>query len=178
VNISVRGSCQNVLETMVRGTWLRRSHSEPELEAINRFLHEARAGHFLPYSLQREDKMCGNLSFDELEGRMHDLHWFRALCDPEGDTPCCFHNRCVAMTTDACQCHQCYDLRQQIHAELAEWKPSDPECQMTSFTGPDDVCHILHNMTVYVIGDSLLRHVYTSLLTLVRQGKHYGPLEQ
>ena len=72
----------------------------------------------------------GNVSFDALEGRMHNLHWFRALCNPDGDTPCCYGNRCVAREIESCRCDDCYDLRQPVNAELAEWVPKDPDCKV------------------------------------------------
>lgn len=49
---------------------------------------------------------------------------------------------------------------------------------MTTFTSAEDVCHLLSNVTLYIIGDSLLRHVYVSLLTLIRSDTIYGPLLQ
>ncbi|XP_059140387.1 uncharacterized protein LOC131928389 [Physella acuta] len=171
-----RPLCENVLRDMLDGRWEKKAHSQQELEEINKFLHISRSHHFLPYSLQREDKRCGNVSFDELEGRMNDLQWFRAVCDPDGDTPCCHNNQCVYLPEDECRCEGCYDMRQQIHAELATWRPSDLRCQMALFTNPADTCKALHNMTLYLIGDSLIRHVYIALLGLLRAHKPYGPL--
>ncbi|KAH9496847.1 hypothetical protein Btru_010416 [Bulinus truncatus] len=173
-----RPTCRNVLDTMVVGAWRSRSHGEEEVHQIEQLLHSVRQQLNLPYSLERGDKLCGNVTFDELEGRMYELQWFRALCDPSGDTPCCFNNHCVNKDAEQCKCDLCYDLRHPIHAELATWIPSDSKCQMKSLTPVWEVCHLLNNMTIYIIGDSLLRHVYVSLLTLIRSDKYYGPLLQ
>nr|KAI8754528.1 hypothetical protein BgiMline_012994 [Biomphalaria glabrata] len=173
-----RATCRDILTTMVVGKWLKKPHSKEEISQINKFLHAVREHLFLPYSLEREDKLCGNVTFEELNWRMHDLHWFRALCNPDGDTPCCYNNRCVAKDADDCYCDSCYDMRQPIHAELATWSPTTYDCQMATFTSAEDVCHLLSNVTLYIIGDSLLRHVYVSLLTLIRSDTIYGPLLQ
>lgn len=47
---------------------------------------------------------------------------------------------------------------------------------MAMFTNPADTCKALHNMTLYLIGDSLIRHVYIAMLGLIRAHKPYGPL--
>lgn len=56
---------------------------------------------------------------------------FRALCDPNGSTPCCFENKCVFKDVEHCRCQGCYDLRQKIHAELSTWIPANPTCKVS-----------------------------------------------
>ncbi|GFO39942.1 hypothetical protein PoB_006644700 [Plakobranchus ocellatus] len=173
-----RSKCKSVLATMTVGRWVdwkHRSHNK-QREQLEYFLHSARQQHFLPYDLQRSDKSCGNVTFEGWSGKMNNLLWFRALCDPDGDTPCCYDNRCEARREDECRCADCFDLRQRIHAELASWIPSDPTCEVHYFTGKEDTCHLLKNMTIYIMGDSFLRHVYISLLALLRSNTYHGPL--
>ncbi|RUS80210.1 hypothetical protein EGW08_012035 [Elysia chlorotica] len=120
----------------------------------------------------------GNITFEGWSGKMNNLLWFRALCDPDGDYPCCYDNRCESRPVAECRCDNCYDLRQRVHAEFASWAPSDPTCQIHHFTGAEDTCLLLRNTTIYLIGDSFLRHLYTSLLALLRSNTYHGPLYQ
>ncbi|GFR93448.1 hypothetical protein ElyMa_004378500 [Elysia marginata] len=170
--------CHSVLTKMTKGHWidLRHRADRKEMDRIEYFLHNAREQHFLPYDLQRPDRNCGNITFEGLSGMMNDLLWFRALCDPDGDFPCCYNNKCESLPVDECRCNDCYDIRQRIHAEFASWVPSDPTCQIHHFTGEQDTCLLLKNMTIYIIGDSFLRHVYISLLALLRSSTYHGPL--
>ncbi|KAH9507519.1 hypothetical protein Btru_051339 [Bulinus truncatus] len=79
--------------------------------------------HFLLFAFV--SSVTGNTVY---EGR----NWFRALCNPKGDTPCCYNNVCVNKSTFECHCPMCYDLRSKIHAELADWIPDDPKCKATN----------------------------------------------
>ena len=176
---SIRLQCGDVLTDMLQGDWHRQDHvHEDDMDELKLFLHTSRSQHFLPYELQREDAKCGNVSFDELEGRMNQLHWFRALCDPEGETPCCYENKCVARETRECRCETCYDMRQTIDAEFSEWKPRRADCHVTRLGSPESVCHVLKNMTIYFIGDSFVRHLYISLLDILRLNTYYGPIKR
>ena len=171
--------CRDVLADMLDGEWHRLSDiHEQAMQDLKLFLHTSRSQHSLPYGLQRQDGRCGNVSFDELEGRMNNLHWFRALCDPDGDTPCCYENSCVAKAVAECRCDSCYDMRQSIDAEFSEWKPRRPDCHVTRVQSPEAACHVLKNMTVYFIGDSFVRHLYISLLDLLRLHTSYGPIKR
>ena len=67
-----------------------------------------------------------------LPGRV--LHWFRALCDEDGPTPCCFKNTCVAKPKVECTCTECYDTRSKMHAEYAEWKPENDQYKLHNFS--------------------------------------------
>ncbi|KAH9507552.1 hypothetical protein Btru_051433 [Bulinus truncatus] len=99
----------------------------------------------------------GNVNYE-------DLGWFRAVCNPNGATPCCFNNMCVNKTVQECQCTECYDFRPKVYAELADWIPDDPTCRFLQYKSKEQVCDVLKNVTVYFIGDSFLRQIYISLL--------------
>ncbi|XP_059147987.1 uncharacterized protein LOC131935552 [Physella acuta] len=58
-------------------------------------------------------------------------------------------------------------MRQQIHAELATWVPDNPKCQM-ALLSRQQICQLLTNMTIYFIGDSLMRQMFMSVFGLLR----------
>ena len=128
----------------------------------------------MPPGLQRSDRKCGNLSFlgDSSEaGSKSTAHWFRALCDADGDTPCCYHNQCVGdVSEEQCTCDQCIDMRRPpLQAEYATWRPWEPACgDVSGMMLVNDMCSLLEGATVYVIGDSMVRHIFTALLMAVR----------
>ncbi|CAL1545459.1 unnamed protein product [Lymnaea stagnalis] len=161
----VKLSCPGVLDRMLTGRWDLKNHSAKELEEVEIFMSKTRAYHKLPPTLQREDKKCGNINFPG-------TNWHGAVCNPKGDTPCCMNNFCVSKTIHECQCPECLDMRQQIHAEFATWIPADPTCQMSQFTHLKDVCRVLLNKTIYLIGDSYMRQLHMSLLTLLRHSQN------
>ncbi|CAL1545457.1 unnamed protein product [Lymnaea stagnalis] len=109
---------------MLTGRWELKNHTAKELEEVEMFMSRTRAYHKLPPTLQREDKKCGNINFPGKE-------WQRAVCNPKGDTPCCMNNFCVNKSVQECQCPECHDMRQQIHAEFATWVPADPTCKVS-----------------------------------------------
>ncbi|RUS79866.1 hypothetical protein EGW08_012392 [Elysia chlorotica] len=161
---------------MTRGKWVPRSYTKKEMDTLSEFVRMSREQHFLPPSLERPDGLCGNVTFSHLAGKMHNLLWFRALCDPQGSNPCCFNNKCTGgLSVQECQCPHCYDMRQPIHAEFATWVPSDPVCKIKQFHNKTDTCQMLGNSTVLMIGDSFMRHVYIALLSLLRSDLPHGP---
>ncbi|GFO49664.1 hypothetical protein PoB_007616900 [Plakobranchus ocellatus] len=112
----------------------------------------------------------GNVNMVE-KGSPGGLVWYKGLCDPIGRTPCCYSNHtCVSLSEAQCQCAGCQDLRQQIHAELSTWKPHDPDCQPQQFHGEPDICPLLHNLTIHVVGDSFMRQVFMSMVGTLRSG--------
>ena len=119
--------------------------------------------HHIPKGVQRPDKKCGNVNVGT--GGM--LHFFKGLCDPDGDVPCCYDYHCVNRTKEQCDCDTCQDMRKPIHAEYATWRPDDPACAPRNWTS-EEICRLLHNSTIHFIGDSLVRHVFTAFLLAVR----------
>ncbi|GFO45385.1 hypothetical protein PoB_007189000 [Plakobranchus ocellatus] len=166
----------DVLKSMTRGKWLAKSYSEEEMNKLSHFINKSRALHNLPTSLERPDLRCGNVTFSHLDGMMHNLLWFRALCDPKGRNPCCYNNRCTPnISVHDCRCPECYDMRQQIHAEFSSWEPSDPNCKMKTYHSASDICDVLKNTTIFMIGDSFMRHIYIAMLSLLRKDSPHGP---
>lgn len=118
----------------------------------------------MPPGNQRPDKKCGNIGWGDLN--IKGLRWFRALCDPDGDNPCCYNNKCVNKTMEECRCTNCLDMRRPVQAEYATWQPVHPSCKPKNWTVAE-VCRLLANSTLFFLGDSFVRHVYTALLLTV-----------
>ncbi|XP_059142496.1 uncharacterized protein LOC131930126 [Physella acuta] len=153
-------SCTNVSQEMTRGHWVQNNFTLDQLQEIEDFLSRTRAYHKFPAGLQRDDMKCGDVNFPG-------LWWGRAVCNPSGSTPCCWEKTCVAKSVEHCRCPRCYDMRQQIHAELATWVPDNPRCQV-KLLSRQEVCLLLANLTIYFVGDSLMRQVALSVLGLLR----------
>ncbi|CAL1548451.1 unnamed protein product [Lymnaea stagnalis] len=152
------------LDQMLEGQWLVGSYTPLEMEEVEAFIRRTRDYHSLPATLQRDDNKCGNVNFP-------DHQWHRAVCNPKGATPCCMDNVCVNKTVQECVCPECYDMRQSVHAEFATWIPENSTCKLEQFKTEEDACRVLQNKTVYFIGDSFMRQLYTSLLAVLRDKK-------
>ncbi|CAH1786548.1 unnamed protein product [Owenia fusiformis] len=166
------GPCSNVLEALTKGSWkLKNDLSEKDVVELD--IRKALKSKHI--SLQRDDDQCGNThlyteTYFQTLFNTRPVN-FRALCDPDGPKPCCYDNICMDKSTLECQCDRCYDLRQEIHAELADWVPDNNQCQVQEFN-PQEACDVITKRFnhIVVMGDSLMRHVMAGLLILLRQG--------
>ncbi|KAK7497207.1 hypothetical protein BaRGS_00011501 [Batillaria attramentaria] len=149
--------CDDVLQKMTKGHWLPRNVTSQEILDLEVF-HK-----------KREDKQCRTVTFPGATS------WWRALCDKDGDTPCCYDNVCVNRSRESCTCSNCLDLRQVIQAELSTWVPVEPACRVRSLS-VEEICRILDTATIYFIGDSLTRHTYTAFLLAVRGNELTGAM--
>ncbi|XP_076448488.1 uncharacterized protein LOC143285145 [Babylonia areolata] len=153
--------CPDVMHSMTQGRWERLPMTPSDIQKMNKFHKHVREElHGMPRGLQRKDGLCGNVTFPKRA-------WFRAMCDTEGDKPCCYHNRCTNRSMDQCVCPECYDMRNPLHAEYARWRPSNQLCQVDEMS-VEEICHLLRNTTIFFVGDSFTRHVYTAFLLAVR----------
>ena len=115
------------MEQLAFGHWERWNASritQSDIEDVNTYhIHQwKRLG--IPLSLQREDKKCGNVAY-------RPGYWVsRANCNPDGPTPCCYDNVCQSKSMADCQCQGCYDLRQEVKAEFADWVPKNKNCKV------------------------------------------------
>ncbi|XP_071099495.1 uncharacterized protein [Haliotis cracherodii] len=166
---SGRPECPDVKTGMMRGRWRPRTLTSQEKVDIDTFLQSARSSHGLPKSMQRRDGKCGNVAYEN-------LHYFRALCNPEGATPCCYGDTCINKTPDDCKCPNCFDLRNEIYAEYSTWEPEDSRCQVKNFTA-QQACDLLQGLTITFVGDSLMRHVYTAMLMVLSNNGVDGALK-
>ncbi|PVD36283.1 hypothetical protein C0Q70_03261 [Pomacea canaliculata] len=159
--------CKDVLKLMVYGQWETRNLSAAESNEMKLFNDQVRKEKTIPTNLQRADKLCGNVTFPKIP--------FRALCDPNGDTPCCYNNFCANTTQHQCTCSDCYDTRRPIDAEYATWRPSDPTCQVRHLS-QNETCELLDGATLYFLGDSFVRHVFTAFLLAARNNETHGAM--
>ncbi|XP_067652984.1 uncharacterized protein [Haliotis asinina] len=149
--------CPDVSTGMMKGRWKPRTLTARERVTVDTFLKSVR--YRVPKSMQRRDGKCGNVAYIN-------LNYFRALCNPEGATPCCYGYRCTNKSADECKCPKCYDFRNEIHAEYSTWEAGDPRCQVKNFT-VQETCDLLHGLTIAFIGDSLMRNLYTALMLML-----------
>ncbi|CAG5114981.1 unnamed protein product, partial [Candidula unifasciata] len=118
----------------------------------------------IPASYQRADGKCGDVAYERSPQYPH--MWFKSICNPKGDTPCCHTNRCINVSETDCRCPTCYDERQSIHAEYAQWKPEDDRCMVKNFTSVE-ACSLLNGTTLHFVGDSFIRHVFAAMVILL-----------
>ena len=98
-------------------------------------------------------------------------------CDMFSESPCCRDD--VGWCGNGktfCDCDTCTDYRQFIPAELANWE-SASGCKIQDIDG-NKACSMLgsHFTSVTFIGDSLVRHIFISLLLLLTKDKESGAL--
>ena len=126
--------CKDFLNSVKHGRWVHRKPPlEQNLRDLNHQISDLRTEVLgIPSTLQRADHLCGNVSYPGTK--------LRALCHPEGATPCCAaENTCVARSMDQCRCQTCWDLRRDFHADLAEFLPRDVSCHVGRYTGVEQV---------------------------------------
>ncbi|XP_076441316.1 uncharacterized protein LOC143280522 [Babylonia areolata] len=167
--------CGNALQKMVRGRWHQQEMTSSQHFRMKMFHMKVHLDHGLPTGLQRPDLKCGNVTFGPYSPPMHPLLWYRALCDQDGSTPCCYDHQCRDVPKESCDCPHCYDMRRAVQAEYAIWRPEDPACRLVDFP-QEEVCRVLAGATLFFIGDSYVRHVYTALLLAVRGDEMSGAI--
>ncbi|XP_070196564.1 uncharacterized protein [Littorina saxatilis] len=167
---------------MVRGRWQQQEMSSSDKYEMDLFHMKVRLELGLPKGLQRPDLKCGNVTFGSYSPPMHPLQWFRGLCDEAGTTPCCYDNQCQNRTLEECACPDCYDMRSAIQAEFGTWSGEEKDedgdgrnCDVRRLS-VDQICEVLEGATLYFIGDSFVRHVYTALLLYARQNELSGAI--
>ncbi|XP_071118352.1 uncharacterized protein [Haliotis cracherodii] len=161
LSANTHSRCPSVLQNMTQGHWRTRKLTEDQRRQTEWFYHMALNHKGVPSSLQRHDSRCGDIGYTNV------IDFLRAMCSPTGPTPCCYNFKCVNKTEAMCRCKNCWDVRQQIHAEYSTWIPSDPRCQPREYS-PRQICQLLNGGTIRFLGDSLVRHIYTGLLMTVR----------
>ncbi|KAH9514379.1 hypothetical protein Btru_025047 [Bulinus truncatus] len=164
-------SCPNVLDRMVVGYWRKHGYTKEEMDLVDDALRKTLHHSNLPPTLQRKDGRCGKHVF-YISGNVNLNAYFRALCEPESEAPCCFNFRCVNKSVEQCRGPWTYDLRQQVQTEFATWMPEDPTCKVFNVTTEEGACRALRNATVYFIGESLTRQLYISVLGFFRDSRH------
>ncbi|CAH1791813.1 unnamed protein product [Owenia fusiformis] len=170
------------LHELTNGIWRPKNVTKEEIKKVKDYESLALKTRQITQTLDRIDGRCGDMSllketfsryivYDPGDVKLR----MRALCDPDGPTPCCYKNHCVNLPVNQCQCDNCYDMRQRHHAELSQWVPVNPKCHVKHYS-PNEACGILTKVFdhIVVMGDSLMRHVFSSLLVLLRTGANAG----
>ncbi|XP_071115266.1 uncharacterized protein [Haliotis cracherodii] len=165
-------SIASILSHLLTGHWKIRPLTKTEDEQISKFLSDTNARYRFPTNYQRTDGLCGNVTHIKSKA----AEWIRALCDPKGTTPCCFNNKCALKSVEECVCPDCYDMRNQKHAEYSTWIPSDTKYVYKEHS-PEEACSILNGSTILFVGDSLVRHVYTAMLLVVTGNMKDGAMK-
>ncbi|XP_048246336.1 uncharacterized protein LOC124123395 [Haliotis rufescens] len=172
-NITPFDQHSSILSHLLTGHWKTRPLTKREDEDILNFLSDVNVRYTLPKNYQRIDGLCGNVTHNGSKT----AEWIRALCDPKGTTPCCFNNKCAMKSVEECVCPDCYDMRQQKHAEYSTWTPSEPRHGYKEHS-PQEACSILSGSTILFVGDSLVRHVYTAMVLLVTGNMKDGAMNE
>ncbi|XP_070184817.1 uncharacterized protein [Littorina saxatilis] len=153
----LRHQCTDVITNMLHGQWEENNVTEKERLDMYNYYEEVLKTRGVQYGIQRPDRQCGNVYND----------WYRALCHPGGPTPCCYDSVCVNSSLHNCSCPRCFDLRDQIEADLATWRAQNEACQPRKMA-VEEICTLLGNASVYFIGDSLVRHLYLAFAMLAK----------
>ncbi|CAL1544995.1 unnamed protein product, partial [Lymnaea stagnalis] len=165
--------CPDVLTGGAKGRWLTRPLTPEEQKIIDTYLRNERGAYHIPPTYQRDDGRCGDVPYEQSPLYRH--MWFKAICNPNGTTPCCHTNTCLPLSVDECRCPTCYDERQAVHTEFATWRPDDARCLVKTF-GSQEACGLLNGSTLYFVGDSFIRHVFAAMVILLSNNTVDGAL--
>ncbi|KAL8597832.1 hypothetical protein ACOMHN_061365 [Nucella lapillus] len=161
---------------MLHGRWApKRNVSERRKREMEEYLFQTRGEYRIPRSLQRADGKCGDLPYDGVPLFRH--MWLRALCNPNGATPCCYDLRCTNRSVENCRCPHCLDPRTPVHAELSDWLPARPECLPREFYA-NEACELLNGTRLVLAGDSFVRHLFVALVMLLTDDFQDGALRK
>lgn len=172
--------CTNLLEAIQHGHWDALTPDKSKLAEVEHFLNETRTSIWgIPPTLQRSDGRCGNVTFDFYRAEVPEGQWqnrrggmFRAVCNPHGDTPCCYGNQCVDRTPDQCACPDCIDIRRKLHANFARYILEDEACSLKTYS-VEDTCQVMEDVEIQFVGDSLIDQLYLSTIILLKGGEQH-----
>ena len=168
-------TCDSILSAIRQGHWISRNGVTNEMVwYMDHHLVNLRQEYNIPNSLQRPDGLCGNLNYDFVPQYHHMM--FRAICDPNGYAPCCYDYKCAARSVFDCNCTNCIDSRQLVHAELNRWIPDVAECNMREYNSTE-ACDLLSGTSVVLAGDSFIRHVFVAMIMLLTGNFQNGALD-
>ena len=174
--------CRNKLHTLLQGKWKTKSEiTFKDYLDSRRIEMQMRIRKGWPPLLYHGDLRCGTkyplprvMHKNNTEGYYLDVP---SQCDLLSDSPCCRDDIgwCGNGNT-FCNCDTCIDYREYFPAELANWETTSG-CKIRDIDGKE-ACRFLgkHFTSVTFIGDSLVRHIFSSLLLLLTQDKESGAL--
>ena len=175
--------CCNPLFCPMQGDWvLRNDMSYVNFNDVLNTNTELRLRKGWPKTLFRNDLRCGRkyplartLIYNKTHGYYPDI---ASQCNGFGQTPCC--NEDVGWCGYGqlyCKCEKCIDYSTIVYAELYTWIHVN-RCKYFNFDA-NQSCSYLKNQfsSTTFIGDSLVRHVFSSLLLRLTGDLLYGALK-
>lgn len=175
--------CKNVIQTATQGTWALKPHMPPAaLEARRQLDMILRERKGWPQYLSHGDMRCGE-KFplprpNYVKSTSSLIFDVQGQCDPQTEAPCCNKDTGWCGSGDTfCSCKNCIDYRKYIPAELADWKPNSG-CLVTNFSQLG-ACSLMNKHLSYItfMGDSLVRHLFSSILLVLTNDFKYGALK-
>lgn len=174
--------CRNKFHTLLQGKWTPKSDiTFKDYLNSRRVEMQMRLRKGWPPLLYHGDLRCGTkyplprvMHKNKTEGYYLDVP---SQCDMLSESPCCRDDVGWCGNGKAfCECQSCIDFRQYLPAELADWETTN-NCQIQQMDGTK-ACKVLRNRftSVTFIGDSLVRHIFSSLLILLTNDKECGAL--
>lgn len=155
--------CHNILEEVQNATWKKKFQFTKKIieerDAKDVILRKHRGQ---PSNLTRADLRCGTKYPIHAPEFGPDIP---AMCSRESDKHCCNAEGRCSNGQNNCTCPQCTDFRKVLNAELYDWVPSN--CRIRNYTSEEACTMVNDRLTrLVVIGDSLMRHVYTALMLI------------
>nr|XP_012560501.2 uncharacterized protein LOC105846371 [Hydra vulgaris] len=175
--------CCNPLFCPMQGKWvLRNDMSYIDFNDVLNTNIELRTRKGLPKVLTRNDLRCGRknplsrtLVYNKTLGLYPDI---ASQCDGFSETPCCNDDFGWCGNGQLfCSCEKCIDYSRIIYAELYTWIHAN-RCQYFNFD-KNQSCTYFKNQfsSTTFIGDSLVRHVFSSLLLSLTGDLLFGALK-
>ena len=174
--------CKNLLTSLLQGRWrLKDDITFKDFISYRRIDMQMRLRKGWPPLLYHGDLRCGTkyplprvMHTNKTEGYYLDIP---SQCDQLSDSPCCRDDVGWCGNGETfCQCETCLDYRKYIPAELAVWEIANG-CVLNKIDA-NEACYDLNRYftSVTFIGDSLVRHLFSSLLILLTRDKEHGAL--
>eukprot|EP00112_Aurelia_sp_Birch-Aquarium-sp1_P017216 Seg397.30 transcript_id=Seg397.30/GoldUCD/mRNA.D3Y31 product="Acetyl-CoA acetyltransferase" protein_id=Seg397.30/GoldUCD/D3Y31 len=164
--------CENFEKEVTKGYWKAKAGvTQKDVMERRKMDERIRVEMKWPARLHRNDSRCG---------KQYPIPGYRiqSLCDPDGENPCCNAGtgEC-GISVAHCNCSQCTDLREMKSADLMEWQTEKPECGIKNFS-KNEVCDFLnkYNFKITFMGDSLIRHMITTMLLLITGDPQSGAI--
>ena len=177
-------SCCNALLCPIEGHWELKNHTSIEdLNHVERVNMELRTRKGWPAQLYHGDSRCGTMYPLPRLVRQHDRELYFSdiisQCNRFSQTPCCRNDIGWCGNGEFfCQCDTCFNYKSIVHTELYNWKHK-MNCMRSDILPKKENCDFLSSQytSVTFIGDSLVRHVFSSLLIQLTENPISGALK-
>ena len=178
-------SCCNALLCPIEGRWdLKQNTTIQDLNRAESINMELRTLKGWPAQLFHGDSRCGTMyPLPRLIRQQHSkkelyLQDVISQCNSFSHSPCCRDDIGWCGSGDFfCQCDRCFNYNNIVHTELYNWKHK-MNCMNVKLE-KKETCDFLAGQytSVSFIGDSLVRHVFSSLLIRLTENPESGALK-